>query len=88
VSQPAPHIGERVELGRLMPLCRELDQLGLRAVTATLIEFAGRPVGDNVVCKCEYELRRYLRRERADLERAVAGLILLALKNPQRSEQG
>jgi hypothetical protein len=79
----ADHAGERVELSRLMPLLRALEQVGMRTTAVGLIELVRRPgrVGDSVVRKCEYELRRYLRREPADLERAVAGLILLALRN-------
>ena len=75
--------GNQVDLARMMPLCRALDQLGLRTVALALTDFACRPyrVGDNVVRKVEYELRRYLRREPAGLGRAAAGLLLLTLKD-------
>ena len=85
MSQTA-HADERLGLARLMPLLRALEQVGMRTTAVGLIELARRPgrVGDSVVRKCEYELRRYLRREPADLERAAAGLILLALSQQDR----
>jgi hypothetical protein len=80
--------GNHVDLARMMPLCRALDQLGLRTVAVALTDLACRPyrVGDNVVRKVEYELRRYLRREPADLGRAVACLLLLTLKGERNLE--
>jgi len=79
--------GSGEELARLMPLARCLDALELRGAATTVIEFARRPLSSTrVVRKCEYELRRHLRRENADLQRAAAGMLLLALKQLGRSE--
>ena len=67
-----------------MPLARGLVQVGLRKTACVLVDRHRDQISNQFVRRIELELRKYLHGEAADLQRACAGMILLALSQQDR----